>query len=111
MRGMIFFVAGLAMIFLASAVQTFGTNWLGQVCPYPGPCFRPKWLAFGIALTPPLFDLNHLIGASVGSMPTLTACHTVRRSIALVVNICPWDIAGGEYRRVRHHHTRNTSVS
>jgi hypothetical protein len=50
MRGMIFFVAGLAMIFLASAVQTFGTNWLGQVCPYPGPCFRPEWLAFGIAL-------------------------------------------------------------
>src|ERR1700687_5102636 len=50
MRGMIFFVAGLAMIFLASAVQSFGTNWLGQVCPYPGPCFRPEWLAFGIAL-------------------------------------------------------------
>jgi hypothetical protein len=50
MKGMIFFVAGLAMIFLASAVQTFGTNWLGQVCPYPGPCFRPEWLAFGIAL-------------------------------------------------------------
>jgi len=50
MRGMIFFVAGLAMIFLASAVQTFGINWLGQVCPYPGPCFRPEWLAFGIAL-------------------------------------------------------------
>jgi hypothetical protein len=50
MKGMIFFVAGLGMIFLASAVQTFGTNWLGQVCPYPGPCFRPEWLAFGIAL-------------------------------------------------------------
>ena len=50
MRGMIFFVAGLAMIFLASAVQTFGTNWLGQDCPYPGPCFRPEWLAFGMAL-------------------------------------------------------------
>jgi hypothetical protein len=50
MRGMIFFVAGLAMIFLASAVQTFGTNWLGQVCPYPGPCFHPEWLGFGIAL-------------------------------------------------------------
>lgn len=50
MRGMIFFVAGLAMIFLASSVQTFGTNWLGQVCRYPGPCFRPEWLAFGIAL-------------------------------------------------------------
>lgn len=50
MRGMILFVAGLAMIFLASAVQTFGTNWLGQVCPYPGPCFHPEWIAFGIAL-------------------------------------------------------------
>jgi hypothetical protein len=50
MRGMILFVAGLAMIFLASAVQTFGTNWLGQVCPSPGPCFHPEWLAFGIAL-------------------------------------------------------------
>ena len=50
MRGMIFFVAGLAMIFLASAVQTFGINWLGQVCPYPGPCFRPEWLAFGVVL-------------------------------------------------------------
>jgi hypothetical protein len=50
MRGIIFFVAGIAMIFLASAVQTFGTNWLGQVCPYPGPCFRPEWLAFGMAL-------------------------------------------------------------
>ena len=50
MRGLIFLVAGLGMIFLASAVQTFGTNWLGQVCPYPGPCFRPEWLAFGIAL-------------------------------------------------------------
>jgi hypothetical protein len=50
MRGMILFVAGLAMIFLASAVQTFGTNWLGQICPYPGPCFRPEWLVFGFTL-------------------------------------------------------------
>ena len=50
MNGMIFFVAGLAMIFLASAVQTFGINWLGQACPYPGPCFHPEWLGFGIAL-------------------------------------------------------------
>jgi hypothetical protein len=50
MRGMILFVAALAMIFLASAVQTFGKNWLGQVCLYPGPCFHPEWLAFGIAL-------------------------------------------------------------
>jgi hypothetical protein len=47
---MILFVAGLAMIFLASAVQTFGTNWLGQTCPYPGPCFRPEWLVIGLAL-------------------------------------------------------------
>ena len=51
MRRMTFFIAGLAMIFLASAVQTFGTNWLGQVCPYPGPCFRPEWLAMGIGLS------------------------------------------------------------
>jgi hypothetical protein len=50
MKGMVLFVSGLAIIFLASAVQTFGTNWLGQVCPYPGPCFRPEWLAFGVAL-------------------------------------------------------------
>jgi hypothetical protein len=50
MRSTILFVAGLAMVFLASSVQTFGTNWLGQTCPYPGPCFRPEWLAFGIAL-------------------------------------------------------------
>jgi cytochrome b subunit of formate dehydrogenase len=50
MKGIILFVAGLAMIFVASAVQTFGTNWLGQVCPYPGPCFHPEWLAFGVAL-------------------------------------------------------------
>jgi hypothetical protein len=45
MKGMILFVSTLAMIFLASSVQTFGTNWLGQVCPDPGPCFRPEWLA------------------------------------------------------------------
>jgi hypothetical protein len=51
MKGMILFVTGLGIIFLASAVQTFGTNWLGQVCPYPGPCFRPEWLAVGIALS------------------------------------------------------------
>jgi hypothetical protein len=50
MKGMIFFIAGLGMVFLASAVQTFGVNWLGQNCPYPGPCFRPEWLAFGIVL-------------------------------------------------------------
>ena len=51
MRGMILFVAGLAIIFLAIAVQTFGTNWLGQVCPYPGPCFHPEWLAMGVGLS------------------------------------------------------------
>ena len=50
MRGTILFVTGLAMVFLASAVQTFGTNWLGQACPYPGPCFHPEWLGIGIAL-------------------------------------------------------------
>jgi hypothetical protein len=51
MRALILFVAGLAMVFLASAVQTFGTNWLGQDCPYPGPCFRLEWLALGIVLS------------------------------------------------------------
>jgi hypothetical protein len=50
MRSAVLFAMGLAIVFLASAVQTFGTNWLGQVCPYPGPCFRPLWLALGIAL-------------------------------------------------------------
>jgi hypothetical protein len=51
MRALILFVAGLAMVFLASAVQTFGTNWLGQDCPYPGPCFRLEWLALGVVLS------------------------------------------------------------
>jgi hypothetical protein len=51
MKGIVLYVAGLGLIFLASAVQTLGTNWLGQVCPYPGPCFHPEWLAFGIALS------------------------------------------------------------
>jgi hypothetical protein len=51
MKGMILFVAGLGIIFLASAVQTFGTNWLGQVCLYPGPCFHPEWLAMGGGLS------------------------------------------------------------
>jgi hypothetical protein len=50
MRSAVLLVSGLAIVFLASSVQTFGTNWLGQECPYPGPCFRPEWLAFGIAL-------------------------------------------------------------
>lgn len=51
MKGMILVAAGLGIVFLASAVQTFGTNWLGQRCPYPGPCFQPEWLAVGIALS------------------------------------------------------------
>lgn len=51
MRGMILFVAGIGIVFLASAVQTYGTNWLGQGCPYPGPCFHPEWLAVGISLS------------------------------------------------------------
>jgi hypothetical protein len=50
MRSAVLFVMGLAILFLASAVQTFGTNWLGQPCAYPGPCFRPEWLAFGLVL-------------------------------------------------------------
>jgi hypothetical protein len=51
MKGMILFVTGLGIVFLASAVQTFGTNWLGQACAYPGPCFHPEWLAMGIGLS------------------------------------------------------------
>jgi hypothetical protein len=39
MKNLILFVAGLGIVFLASAVQTFGTNWLGQACPYPGRVF------------------------------------------------------------------------
>jgi hypothetical protein len=50
MRSAVLFVSGLAIVFLASAVQTFGTNWLGQTCPYPGPCFRPEWLGLGMVL-------------------------------------------------------------
>jgi hypothetical protein len=50
MRSAVLFAMVLAIVFLASAVQTFGTNWLGQVCPYPGPCFRPQWLGLGVAL-------------------------------------------------------------
>jgi hypothetical protein len=51
MRGIILFVAGLGILFLASAVQTWGTNWLGQACRYPGPCFHAEWLAAGLALS------------------------------------------------------------
>jgi predicted metal-binding membrane protein len=51
MKHLILFVAGLGLIFLASAVQTFGTNWLGQACPYPGPCFHAEWLVIGVALS------------------------------------------------------------
>jgi hypothetical protein len=48
---LILFIAGLGIIFLASVVQTFGTNWLGQACPYPGPCLHWEWLAVGVVLT------------------------------------------------------------
>jgi hypothetical protein len=51
MKGMVLFVTGLGIVFLASAIQTFGTNWLGQACPYPGPCFHPEWLSVGVALS------------------------------------------------------------
>jgi hypothetical protein len=50
MRDSALIAMGLAIVFLASAVQVAGTNWLGQVCPYPGPCFRPEWLLFGLAI-------------------------------------------------------------
>jgi hypothetical protein len=48
---LILLVAGLGIIFLASAVQTFGTNWLGQACPYPGPCFHGDWFSIGVGLS------------------------------------------------------------
>jgi hypothetical protein len=55
MKGTVLFVTGLGIVFLASAVQTYGTNWLGQGCPYPGPCFHPEWLAAGAALSAAAF--------------------------------------------------------
>jgi hypothetical protein len=51
MKRIILFVTGLGIIFFASAVQTYGTNRLGQGCRYPGPCFHPEWLAMGIGLS------------------------------------------------------------
>jgi hypothetical protein len=50
MKRTILFVAGLGIIFLASAVQTFGTNWLGQACRNPA-CFHLEWLAVGFSLS------------------------------------------------------------
>jgi hypothetical protein len=50
-RRLILLAAGLGIIFLASAVQTFGKNWLGQACPYPGPCFHVEWFAVGVGLS------------------------------------------------------------
>jgi hypothetical protein len=50
-KRLILLVAGMGIIFLASAVQTFGTNWIGQACPYPGPCFHVEWLAIGVVLS------------------------------------------------------------
>jgi hypothetical protein len=51
MKRWILLVAGLGIIFLASALQTFGTNWIGQACPYPGPCFHVEWLTIGVVLS------------------------------------------------------------
>ena len=51
MNGIFLFVAGLGIAFLVSTVQTNGTNWLGQECRYPGPCFHPEWLALGVSLS------------------------------------------------------------
>jgi hypothetical protein len=50
MKRIILFVGGLGIIFLASAVQAFGTNWLGQACRNPA-CFHLEWLAVGIGLS------------------------------------------------------------
>ena len=51
MKGMVLFVTGLGIVFLASAIQTYGINWLGQTCPYPGPCFHAGWLSVGVVLS------------------------------------------------------------
>jgi hypothetical protein len=51
MNGIFLLVAGLGIVFLASTIQTYGTNWLGQECPFPGPCFHPAWLAIGVSLS------------------------------------------------------------
>jgi hypothetical protein len=62
MKGLTLFVAGLGIVFLASAVQTFGTNWLGQTCPYPGPCFHPEWLGIGTVLSAASYFAWKLVG-------------------------------------------------
>jgi hypothetical protein len=51
MKRVILLVAGLGIIFLASAIQTFGPNWLGQTCTYPGPCFHVEWFVLGVGLS------------------------------------------------------------
>jgi hypothetical protein len=50
MKRIILFVAGLGIIFLASVVQIFGTDWLSQACRNPA-CFHLEWLAVGIVLS------------------------------------------------------------
>jgi hypothetical protein len=50
MKRIVLFVVVFGIIFLASAVQTFGTNWLGQACRNPA-CFHLEWLAVGIGLS------------------------------------------------------------
>jgi hypothetical protein len=50
MKGMVLLVAGLGVLFLVSADQPLGMNWLGQVCRDPARCFHMEWLAAGIAL-------------------------------------------------------------
>jgi hypothetical protein len=50
MKRIILFVGRLGIIFLASAVQAFGTNWLGQACRNPA-CVHLEGLAVGIGLS------------------------------------------------------------
>jgi len=58
MKRTILFLAGFGIVFLASAVGTFGKNWLGQVCSYAGraltrngppsaACYQPPPKLFG----------------------------------------------------------------
>ena len=43
------FVAFVGLCFVASTIQPYGANWLGQRCD-AGPCFYPEWLALGLVL-------------------------------------------------------------
>lgn len=64
-RRLILLLAGLGIIFLASAVQTFGKNWLGQSCPYPGPCFHVEWFVVGVGLSAAAYFAWKVVNSSL----------------------------------------------